>query len=137
MKRPTPFEFAQVILKVTIIPVLILLLILFSSCSKSELPKKEFMLSGTYEVAEMIVETPQGTSVYEAGTGMLPERLVFMNTKINWYVFSNGEWVDQGSVPMTVIDGRIVKVGCRNVLSYSEDHIAWDQDDWIITRKFE
>jgi|DEB0MinimDraft_3_1074331.scaffolds.fasta_scaffold157126_2 hypothetical protein len=111
---------------------LALIPILFStSCTKNN-SSSQNILSGEYEVYETIIEMPEETLVF----GDSGEKLVFTSTDVYWYYLNNNEWVNTGNVRLTYVDNILVKVGCRNVISYDQDHITWEQDDWLITRRF-
>ncbi len=111
---------------------LALIPILFStSCTKNNSPS-QYMLSGEYEVYETIIEMPEETLVF----GDSGEKLVFTSTDVYWYYLNDDEWVSTGDVRLTYVDNMLVKVGCRTVVSYDQDHITWEQDDWLITRRF-
>lgn len=106
-------------------------ILLSASCTK-DTSSSQYILSGEYEVYETIIEMPEETLVFNQGG----EKLVFTATDLYWYYLNDDEWVSTGDVRLTYIDDRLIKVGCRTVVSYDQDHITWEQDDWLITRRF-
>lgn len=111
---------------------LLLIPILFSTSCTENNSSSQYILSGEYEVYETIIEMPEETLVF----GDSGEKLVFTSTDVYWYYLNNDEWVSTGDVRLTYVDNILVKVGCRTVVSYDKDHITWEQDDWLITRRF-
>ena len=129
-QRPTPKEFAKVMIRTMIIPFSLLFLIVTCSCAKESYAPT--ILLGEYEVYETIIEKPDETLVFEQNN----EKLVFTASTIDWYYLNDGEWVNTGDVSLTYVGDQLVKVGCRTVVSYDQHHISWEQDDWVITRRF-
>ena len=130
MEHPTPYEFAKGILRTAVIPFLFLFMVVTCSCTKED--HSSTILLGEYEVYETIIEKPDETLVFEQNN----EKLVFTSTDVYWYYLNGEEWISTGDVSLTYIDNQLVKVGCRTVVSYDNNHISWEQDDWLITRRF-
>lgn len=129
-QHPTPKEFAKVMIRTMVIPFSLLFLIVTCSCTKESYAPT--ILLGEYEVYETIIEKPDETLVFEQNN----EKLVFTASTIDWYYLNDGEWVNTGDVSLTYVGDQLVKVGCRTVVSYDQYHISWEQDDWVITRRF-
>jgi hypothetical protein len=129
-QHPTPKEFAKVMIRTMVIPFSLLFLIVTCSCTKESYAPT--ILLGEYEVYETIIEKPDETLVFEQNN----EKLVFTASTIDWYYLNDGEWVNTGDVSLTYVGDQLVKVGCRTVVSYDQHHISWEQDDWVITRRF-
>ena len=129
-EKPSPKEFAKVMIRTMVIPFSLLFLIVTCSCTKESYAPT--ILLGEYEVYETIIEKPDETLVFEQNN----EKLVFTASTIDWYYLNDGEWVNTGDVSLTYVGDQLVKVGCRTVVSYDQHHISWEQDDWVITRRF-
>jgi len=129
-QHPTPKEFAKVMIRTMVIPFSLLFLIVTCSCTKESYAPT--ILLGEYEVYETIIEKSDETLVFEQNN----EKLVFTASTIDWYYLNDGEWVNTGDVSLTYVGDQLVKVGCRTVVSYDQHHISWEQDDWVITRRF-
>jgi hypothetical protein len=130
MGQPTPKEFAKVMIRTMVIPFSLLFMVVTCSCTKED--HSSTILLGEYEVYETIIEKPDETLVFEQNN----EKLVFTSTDVYWYYLNNEEWISTGDVSLTYVGDQLVKVGCRTVVSYDQHHISWEQDDWVITRRF-
>lgn len=130
MGHPTPKEFAKVMIRTMVIPFSLLFMVVTCSCTKED--HSSTILLGEYEVYETIIEKPDETLVFEQNN----EKLVFTSTDVYWYYLNNEEWISTGDVSLTYVGDQLVKVGCRTVVSYDQHHISWEQDDWVITRRF-
>ena len=129
-QTPTPYEFAKVMIRTMVIPFSLLFLIVTCSCTTED--NSPTILIGEYEIDEVIIEKPDETLVFDQDN----EMIVFTATDMYFYYRNNDQWKENGSVRLTYKDDQLMKVGCRDVVSYDHTHITWTQDDWVITRRF-
>lgn len=109
-----------------------------TSCTPDLVQEQSTVLTGVYEVDRVTITFEDGTeSVFSSSANTtIAERLVFTETEVTWYMYQNDEWVDKGSNVLSYRDGQLIKIGCRPVVEYSDKHIIWEQDEWLVRRDF-
>ncbi len=117
---------------------LLLSTITMVACTKTNVePLRE--LDGIYEVDKIKITFGDGTKkVFSAENNtMLSQLLEFRGDSAYFYVLQDEEYIpsDRG-VYCEWYRGKLLKVGCRQVIAYSSNHITWKQNDWLVTRTF-
>lgn len=120
-----------------------LLLLLFTismvSCSKTnvELPSRE--LEGVYENYKTKITFGDGSvKVFSVEDNTMQSYLYdFTQDSVYIYVLQDGEYIPpQEGLYCEWYRDQLLKVGCRQVIAYSSNHITWKQNDWLITKYF-
>lgn len=95
------------------------------------------ILQGQYTVDYKTIEQPTGTLIFaHEGSSQWANRTGQIMPDMHQYATDSLYFYQGGSTGAVRIkykDGIPTQVGCRKVVSASHNHIAWQQDDWVIT----
>lgn len=112
------------------------------SCTKNSeefqlINNDNHLLHGQYIVDYKTIEQPTGTLIFaHEGSSqwsnrdgqMMPDVHEYTTDSLYFYQGSS-----TGAVRIKYSNGIPTQVGCRHVVSSSNNHISWKQNDWIIT----
>tara|TARA_R110000744_G_scaffold116898_2_gene218481 strand:- start:676 stop:1032 length:357 start_codon:yes stop_codon:yes gene_type:complete len=109
------------------------------ACTETNIePSRE--LDGVYELDEVRITYGDGTiEVFSTSNNRtLPALYEFKEDSMYIYVLQDDEYINTTGrgVYCEWYRGQLLKVGCRQVIAYSDSHITWKQNDWLVTRKF-